>query len=138
MIVTFSRGYQLPHGERNYGAGISEGVVLKSGDERTNELYAKLRDPQMRNMSFGVSMAITAHASALFGDLSEWFQHNLHKNPYMSGSRAGYLVDTMGYILTGRRIFDNVLWLNMILDEGKPNATSRFKIDTTLDRKSVV
>lgn len=25
MIVTFSRGFQLPHGERNYGSGISNG-----------------------------------------------------------------------------------------------------------------
>lgn len=132
MIVTFSRGFQLPHGERNYGGGISEGTVLKIGDERTIELYNKLRDPQMRNMPFGLTLAIVAHASATFGDLSEWFKHQLHSNPNMSGARAGYLVDTMGYILTGRRTFDNELWLNMILDEGKPNATSRFKVDSTL------
>lgn len=47
-------------------------------------------------------------------------------------SRAGYLVDTMGYIISGRRTFDNELWLNLILDEGNPNATSRFKIDRAI------
>lgn len=132
MIVTFSRGFQLPKGELNYGSDFNGKHVLKAGDVRTNELYNKLRNSQMRDMPFGLATAIIGHASATFGDMTEWFKHNLHQNTHISGSRAGYLVDTMGFVLTGKRCFDNELWLNMILDEGDPNATSRFKIDRIL------
>ncbi len=129
MEIYFSRGFRLKHGERTYGSEIGTQSLIQIGDAQTNDLYARLRDPQMRNMDYGYATAIISHASLTFGDLSEWFSDNLYNNPNIGGNRSGWLVDTMGFIMTGDRAFDNETWMNLILSEGRANASSAAKID---------
>lgn len=93
-------------------------VVVSSGDESVEMLFASYLDRSVNIASWDFRRAILLHAKRLFGDLHEWFRLQLH-NPNVVGYNQAFVLDTVGYLKTGQRQMSVTTWFDLIQEGGK-------------------
>lgn len=131
MHYYFSRGYRIEVDDR-LSEGTDKDSMIQSGEPSVNALNRRLVDRNFNPESWVDVSAVLEQAILLFGGFKNWVLDQLRANTRVFGHRAEYLVDTVGFILNGKRYMTNESWLLLIsgMDAG---ATVKTPLGTSVD-----
>lgn len=119
MHYYFSRGYRIVVDDR-LSEGTGSDSMIQSGEPAVNALNRRLVDRTLKPQEWGDVAEVLEQAILLFGGFKNWVLDQLQANTRVYGHRAEYLVDTLGFILTGRRYMTNESWMLLVsgMDDG--------------------
>lgn len=140
MIYYFSRGYRIKVDDRT-SDGMDQESMLESGEASVNALARRKLDRNFNPNTWEDVAAVIDQAILLFGGFKDWAMDQLRSNTRVYGHRAEFLIDTIGFILNGRRYMSIESWMLLLvdMDDGATMKSAMgTSIDSMLDRMDVM
>ena len=108
--------------DHRFGDGIDDNGdgLIESGDSRSNQFYSDVMTRNFNDKDWRDVSAVLDHAIIMFGDLKTWFAYQIKAKNLVKGHVAEYIIDTMGYVLDGKRTMSQESWLTLLtMTKGK-------------------
>lgn len=115
MIVYFNRGFRIDCNPDRFGDGITENAVIEAGDALANDFRRAVVTGKMNRVTWEHAKPVLDYAISLFDNLKDWFLDQITHNSKVNGHRLEFLIDTIGYIINGKRAIGNESWLQLIV-----------------------
>lgn len=102
--------------------------ILKSEFERTvSELYHGYIAQNKMNPHWDFRRQALITITQTYGDFFAWAEQQLVTNDYIYDTSKDFLLDTLNYIVTGKRAVDIMNWRELLFDypDARPRSASR-------------
>ena len=132
MFYYFSRGYRIKVAD-HISEGTAQDSMVESGEPSVNALARRKLERKFNPMVWSDVAAVIDQAILLFDGIKNWITDQLRSNTRVFGHRAEYLIDSVGYILNGRRYMSNESWMLLLsgMDDG---ATMKTPLGSSVDQ----
>lgn len=102
--------------DNRFGDGIDDNGdgLIESGDSRSNQFYHDIMTHSFNDKDWSQVSGVLDHCMLMFGDLKTWFAYQIKANDRVRGHIAEYIIDTMGYVLDGKRTMSQESWLTLL------------------------
>ncbi len=132
MHYYFSRGYRITVDDR-VSEGTSQDSMVESGEPSVNALSRRKLERNFNPMVWSDVAAVLDQAILLFGGFKNWVTDQLRSNTRVFGHRAEFLIDTIGFVLNGRRYMSIESWMLLLsgMDDG---ATMKTALGSSVDQ----
>lgn len=132
MNYYFSRGYRITVDDRT-SDGMDQESMVETGEASVNALARRKLDRNFNPLSWDDVATVIDQTILLFGGFKNWAMDQLKSNTRVYGHRSEYLIDTIGFVLNGRRYMSNESWLLLLVDMDN-GAAMKTPLGTSIDQ----
>lgn len=138
-VISYPRGFEAYPNRRRFNSSYdyhSKPVVkMNRGDRQAVELYELHVNRSMEVTGWAFKRNVIKLAARLFGNFDAWANNNIRFNDALYGVNIDFIIDTIGFIKTGRRNLNLLTWMGLV--EEKPVSDPQKKQESSYAKYNV-
>lgn len=117
-ILSYPRGFETYAKCRLFTRGYeyhSQPVLkLKRGDAEVSHIYDLYINRSMQVTGWKFKQDVIQTTKRLFGHMDVWAKNNILQNDALYGVNVDFIIDTIGFIKTGKRSLSLLTWIGLV------------------------